>query len=109
MPRKINVVYCPGSSFATLTAPAGFNYNWLSSGQTTQTITVPFTGVSSVVYKCAITSQFNSACSDTIEATLVPITVISDFTFTNACQGVPITFNHNSFSRLWVQQFCFSI
>jgi len=98
VPRQIAIAYCPGSFSAKLTAPNGFKYKWIPSGDTTQSITV-VGPVDSTVYKVVIQSLFNTVCSDTLSAMLLPNIVNSNFTFSNECVNVPVNFTRTTTSN----------
>ena len=98
LPRRINIAFCPNSTTAVLTAPDGFNYKWIPNNETTQSISI-VNPIDSSIYKCIITSKSNTACSDTIDALLVPNIINSNFTFNNACVDVPVTFTRTTTSN----------
>ncbi len=108
LPRHIDINYCPGSTTAVLSAPAGFRYKWLPSNDTTQSISV-VGPVDSTIYQVVISSLNNSVCTDTLSALLVPNIIHSDFTFNNECVGVPVNFNRTTTSNTpiynWIWNF----
>lgn len=78
-PPEISTVNCPTSSDSiTLTAPLGFQYLWSPTGDTTQTITVPDTGIN-ITYTCTMTSQL-TGCSFVLTANTDPILFNKGFT-----------------------------
>lgn len=97
MPLMIDIQYCPGDNSVVLTAPPGFqSYQWSPGGATTQSITINNPVIGST-YNCTLTSYSNQGqCQVTLSAQIVPTIVNAGFTFSPACQGVPIQFTDTS-------------
>jgi gliding motility-associated-like protein len=97
MPLIIDIEYCPGDNSVVLTAPPGFqSYQWNPGGATTQSITINNPVVGST-YSCTLTSFSNQgSCQVTLSVQIVPTIVDAGFTFSPACQGVPIQFTDTS-------------
>ncbi len=108
VPRQIAIAYCPGSTSAKLTAPDGFKYKWLPSGDTTQSINIQGP-VNGSVYKVVIQSLFNNICSDTLNVVLLNNNVNSNFSYSNQCVNVPVNFTRTTTSNSpiynWVWDF----
>jgi gliding motility-associated-like protein len=97
MPLMIDIEYCPGDNSVVLTAPPGFqSYQWNPGGATTQSITINNPIIGST-YSCTLTSFSNQgSCQVTLSVQIVPTIVNAGFTFSPACQGVPIQFTDTS-------------
>jgi gliding motility-associated-like protein len=95
-PFAIDSRYCVntnGVNAAVLTAPAGFsNYLW-SNGATTTTTSFPNPTVGQVV-TCQITSA--NGCIATLQATLTPSIITSDFADSTVCAGDPLVLENIS-------------
>lgn len=97
MPLMIDIEYCPGDNSVVLTAPPGFqSYQWSPGGATTQSITINNPVIGST-YSCTLTSFSNQgSCQVTLSVQIVPTLVNAGFSFSPACQGVPIQFTDTS-------------
>lgn len=97
MPLLIDIEYCPGDNSVVLTAPPGFqSYQWNPGGATTQSITINNPVIGST-YTCTLTSFSNQgSCQANVSVQIVPTIVNAGFTFSPACQGVPIQFTDTS-------------
>ena len=88
----MQVALCQDDTVATLTAPAGFLYEW-NTGDTTNSITVP-NPVTGAQYWVKITSY--NGCTDTIFAMLTYTVVTTDFNYTATCATLPCQFHDAS-------------
>jgi gliding motility-associated-like protein len=97
MPLLIDIEYCPGDNSVVLTAPPGFqSYQWTPGGGNTQSITVNNPVIGST-YSCTLTSFSNQgSCQVTLSVQIVPTIVNAGFSFSPACQGIPIQFTDTS-------------
>lgn len=97
LPLLLDVAYCEGSSNVTITAPQGFqSYSWNPGGATTQSIALNNPTIGST-YTCTLTTFSNQGnCTVALSAIVVPTSVHSGFTFTQACTNVPIQFTDTS-------------
>jgi gliding motility-associated-like protein len=93
MPLILDLDYCFGSPTINISGPAGFqNYNW-SSGQNTQSISVPAASAapSYTVTMQSFSNQGN--CTVALTASAIPTTVQNNFTVTQACPWAATQFN----------------
>ncbi len=93
MPLILDLDYCFGANIINISGPAGFqSYSW-SSGQNTQSITVPVANASPT-YTVTMQSFSNQGnCSVSLTAQAIPTTVNNNFTVTQACPWSPTQFN----------------
>ena len=93
MPLVLDLDYCFGANTVTIAGPAGFqSYNW-SSGQNTQSITVP-AATAAPSYTVTMQSFSNQGnCNVSLTAQAIPTTVANNFTVTQACPWQPTQFN----------------
>ncbi len=89
---QLTVGFCMANNLVTATAPPGFSYLW-STGDTTQSITV-VNPVPGTVESCTLTAV--NGCQVTIEATIQPTVLSSDFSFEPRCAEVPVPFSDKS-------------
>jgi gliding motility-associated-like protein len=100
MRRSIITNNCGAVDSNTLTAPAGFFYNWYSSLSPTvfshdQSVTIP---VGEVTYYCDVVSQENSSCMFTLSAyagTRYPLSSFDTTVIVRNC-GFDVLFNNTS-------------
>jgi PKD repeat protein len=94
---KISASTCIPGGFVTLTAPEGFTYKWLPSGQTTQSITLNNAnfGDSASVELTAV-----SGCKSVLKTKLFQNYPIAYFTSDSACAGMPVHFTDQSVSGI---------
>lgn len=93
MPLILDLDYCFGSPTINISGPAGFqSYNW-SSGQNTQSISVPAASAapSYTVTMQSFSNQGN--CTVSLTASAIPTTVQNNFTVTQACPWAATQFN----------------
>jgi gliding motility-associated-like protein len=93
MPLILDLDYCFGANTINIAGPAGFqSYNW-SSGQNTQSISVPVANAapSYTVTMQSFSNQGN--CTVSLTAQAIPTTVNNNFTVTQACPWSPTQFN----------------
>ena len=85
MPLQLDLDYCFGSNQITIAGPAGFqNYQW-SSGQNTQSITVPV-ATAAPQYTVTMQSFSNQGnCNVSLTAAPIPTSIQNDFTFSSVC------------------------
>lgn len=96
-PLEIQVDYCPSNSnVATLTAPAGFSYQW-SSGATSRSITIPNPANNSQ-YSCTLTAV--TGCQVTLNATISATAVNTLFSYPPPCPDEPIQFTDLTTSNI---------
>ncbi|MEI7662788.1 MAG: PKD domain-containing protein, partial [Bacteroidota bacterium] len=89
----IQTAMCQGDTSATLTAPPGFAHYLWSTGDTTESITVPHP-LTGATYSCTLTA-FNN-CTVTLTMTLTYTVVNADFTYTPDCPTYLTHFHDNS-------------
>lgn len=92
MPLILDLDYCFGANTISIAGPAGFqSYNW-SSGQNTQSITVP-AALAQPNYTVTMQSFSNQGnCQVSLTAQAIPTTVSNNFTVTQACPWSPTLF-----------------
>ena len=85
MPLQLDLDYCFGSNQITIAGPAGFqDYQW-SSGQNTQTITVPV-ATAAPQYTVTMQSFSNQGnCNVALTAAPIPTSIQNDFTYSSVC------------------------
>ncbi len=96
-PLEIQVDYCPSNSnVATLTAPAGFTYQW-NTGATSRSISIadPPNGSQ---YSCTLTAV--TGCQVTLNATITSTAVNTLFDYPPPCPNAPIQFNDLTTSNI---------
>ena len=93
MPLILDLDYCFGANTINISGPAGFqSYNW-STGQNTQTISVP-AATALPSYSVTMQSFSNQGnCTVSLTAQAIPTTVSNNFTVTQACPWSPTQFN----------------
>lgn len=84
-PLQLDLDYCFGASQVTIAGPAGFqSYQW-SSGQTTQSISVPV-ATAAPQYTVTMQSFSNQGnCSVSLTAAPIPTSIQNDFTYSSVC------------------------
>lgn len=106
-PLEIAVDYCPSNSnVATLTAPAGFAYQW-NTGATSRSISITNPPNGSV-YSCDLTAV--TGCTVTLNATVTSTAVNTAFSYPAPCPNVPIQFTDLTTSNIgsittWIWDF----
>ena len=85
MPLQLDLDYCFGSNQITIAGPAGFqNYLW-SSGQNTQSITVPV-ATAAPQYTVTMQSFSNQGnCNVALTAAPIPTSIQNDFAYSSVC------------------------
>jgi gliding motility-associated-like protein len=93
MPLILDLDYCFGSPTINISGPAGFqSYSW-SSGQNTQSISVP-AATAAPSYTVTMQSFSNQGnCTVALTASAIPTTVQNNFTVTQACPWAQTQFN----------------
>jgi uncharacterized protein (TIGR02145 family) len=89
----IQTAMCEGDTSATLTAPPGFAHYLWSTGDTTESITVPHP-VTGATYSALLTAYNN--CTVTLTMTLTYTVVHANFNFVPNCPGSPSVFTDSS-------------
>lgn len=86
---KINASVCTPGQSVVLTAPDGFTYKWLPSGQTTQSITID-----SAEYGDSATVELTSVgCTSILKTYLFQNQPVANFTNDSSiCSGIPAQF-----------------
>lgn len=96
-PLEIQVDYCPSNSnVATLTAPAGFSYQW-NTGATSRSISIANPAHLSQ-YTCTLTAV--TGCQVTLNATISATAVNTLFDYPPPCPGAPIQFTDLTTSNI---------
>jgi len=92
MPLILDLDYCFGANVINISGPAGFqSYSW-SSGQNTQSISVP-AAQAQPNYTVTMQSFSNQGnCTVSLTAQAIPTTVSNNFTVTQACPWSPTQF-----------------
>ena len=93
MPLILDLDYCFGANTINISGPAGFqSYSW-SSGQNTQSISIPVANAAPT-YTVTMQSFSNQGnCTVALTAQAIPTTVTNNFTVTQACPWSPTQFN----------------
>jgi len=86
---QMSISYCPENNFATMTAPAGFNYLW-ETGDENQSLIIDDPNPGDVI-SCLLTA-FNG-CEVTISALVSPTIVNADFEYILGCVNKPVEFH----------------
>lgn len=108
-PLNLNLQYCQGSNSASIVAPSGFSSYLWSTGETTQTISVP-NPTYGAVYSCELTTVTNTGtCTVNVDVTVQPTIIVPDYTYTQPCGALSLQFtnmttvnnNNTIIANLW--------
>jgi len=98
--------YCPGSTFATLTAPPGYqSYIWKDSSMLNTVgsgLSINLPAPTDTTFFYVILNPFSGyGCSDTLKTLFAPaLPPISQFNYPDsACAGAPVTFTDSSYGQ----------